>query len=743
MAVIYFDKKPVKVTSLEGWLPDLSRWQRVAVDTETSGLYVDGDYKDAPPARISAVSIAWYCGGESITKLSNQVCGDFRTHRHSLAMPFDQGFIGGKPGKWSDDINGYETLPHTKACNERNAQALEWSDGFALDQCICAPWNLSIAEYYRLIAWLPERPLVMHHKKFDCHMFRAGLRLAPNTGIDLMEFVEADTMLRQGIIEPLKTSSLKPTCARMWPEEHSAREADEVKAALKKNGTGLTWRYDLLAWDVLGPYAGEDADMTIHLDSHILESIDAGEIETVELDVIDQEERLSELLYKMENRGIGLDKEGMRAAAEHMECEVARVAELLPFKPANSNAAKAWFYDTLQLIPIKTTDVCRKCSLNLATGKSRRKNIDPNCKHERSPSLDTEVAARLAREKVQGAVEWEYLAKLNSALSKWYRAWPHLCGSDGRIRTVFRQGRIESDRPGQTAGGAISGRLSTERVQTQGVPDNYKIPKGVTPIKQLFRARPGCEVHEFDLSNAEVRVAAWLLQSPTLRDACMSSNVHSANCVLMFGDMLLETCPSRPTKPLLTAEEKIQFLENEHPEWGKYRKIAKQTVLSLFFSAGIRTMKAQIEQVTNMDFRESEVRKFKELTMRVVPELTRVSKAMERKAMPRKMGGSGYIRLVNGRRRWFGWAERTYKAFNSGTQGGVAEVTKEWMLLIEEMYPGMLINQVHDSLWLEIPIDRFEEVSAGVKASGKELFERRFSTSELFVPFEVDSKRLA
>lgn len=742
MPVIYVDKKAVTVDSLRGWLPDLSPYHRVAVDTETSGLYVDGDWQDAPKARISMVSIGWYCDG---TAVDGGQCTRLNEHRHTLAMPFDQGRVGGKPGKWDKVAHGYETIPHTLECNRHNAQTLERSDGFAIDKCVCAPWNLSVEDFIHLCGWLVDRPLVMHHKKFDCHMFAAGLRNHPNTGVDLMSYVVADTMLRIGVIRPLSSSSLKPTTSRLFPGEHTTDDQDHVKKALSKNGVGLTYRYDLLALEDIGPYAGEDADMTIHLDAYELELLEMGDIDPIDWKIIEQEEALSELLYKMERRGIGLDRAGMREAARQMELEAARVAESLPFKPANVNAAKEWFYETLNLVPIKTTPTCRHCGLNMETGKSRKKNLDASCSHERSPSLDTEVAARLAQEGHRGAREWQHLANIKSALSKWYRAWPELCGDDGRIRTVFRQGRIESDRKGQTSGGAISGRLSTERVQTQGVPDDYRIPEGIKPVKKLFTAKEGYGLFELDLSNAEVRVAAWLLQSPTLRDACMSSNVHSYNCVMMFGDYLWSTFPMDilpAAKEALTVEQEIEILEKHHPEWGKYRKVAKTTILGQFFGAGVRTLKAQVEQATKQDYKESKIREFMEATLKVVPELKATSRAMQRKA-DKALGGCGYIRLVNGRRRWFGWQEHTYKAFNSGTQGGVAEVMKEYMLMVEAKYPGLLVNQVHDSMWLEVPLDEAESIIPDIQKMGEDLFEVRFSTEYLRVPFKVDRKRLA
>lgn len=711
MAVIYFDKKAMTVPDLSYMLPDLSMNQRVAVDTETSGKYIDGDWRAGPPARVSAVSIGWYCDGW-------KGCDNSIDHRHSLAMPFDQGFIGGKPGRWNDEIDGYDLIPHGPTCMHKGTTIIDKA------LCSCAPWNLSLRDWATLLSWLSGRPLVMHNAKFDCHIMRQGLRLVEGSGFDLMGQVVADTMLTQGIISPLHGSKLKTTASRLWPDEHDAHEQEDVRKALSKNGTGLTKRYDLIDWAVLGPYAGEDADMTIHLADHQWEKIEAGEIDTTDQGIIDVELRLCGLLYRMENKGIGLDAEGMRAEALKMETEVKAVEASLPFKPANVNAARAWFYGSkedggLGLLPFKTTPTCRHCGLNTETGKNRRKkNVDPECAHQRSPSMDAEVATQLAKEGHSGAREWVHLANLNSALSKWYRAWPYKCGSDGRIRTDFRQGRIEADHKGQTDGGAISGRLSATRVQTQGVPLDYRIPAGIKPVKKLFTVADGYEGWELDISNAEVRVAAWLLCSPSLAEACAGSNVHDVNCVNMF------------------------HIDEDHEEWVRYRKVAKTTILALFFNAGIRTLKGQIDKELGQNIPEREVRTFMEAAYALVPELRPVSRAMMRQA-DKGMGGCGYIRLVNGRRRWFGYKEKTYKAFNAGTQGGVAEIMKLWMLMVDDMYPGIIINQVHDSLWLEVPKDTASSIINGVKVAGEELFTRTFSTPDLHVPFKIDAKKWA
>lgn len=672
---------------LEGIFPDNNI---VALDTETSGLFVDGDWKDAPPARVSVVSLTWDSYDAPMNTMSTV----------SVAIPFDQGWVGGKPGKWSDELDGYERLDHTQECRTK------WHDGTLADgECVCAPWNFGAEDWEALCLWLSDKLLVMQNAKYDLHIMNAGLRTVPDSGFDLEPRLVWDTMISQGIIEPLHTSSLKPTAERLWGIS-SRDEENHVKAALKKNGVGLTWRYDLLGWHDIAPYACKDTDLTLRLFKRHQDLIAEGVVDTDDRAVIEQDTKLARLLFKMECRGVGFDVDLMRSEAVKMRKTVSEIKvklEALFGEPVNVNSAKRYFFDTLGLMPIKVTP-------------------------KGAPSLDTEVAARLAADGVEGADLWVHLANMNSALSKWYNAWPYKAGPDGRLRTNFRQGRVESDRKGMTSGGAISGRLSAERIQLQGVPDDYKLPKEIVPPKKMIRGKVAycshCdettthEVHEVDVSTAEVMVAAWLLQSPTLAAACATGNVHSANTVSMFN------------------------IDESHPEWGMYRKIAKTTVLGLFFGAGVRTLKSQVELATKKDYPEREVKRFIEMTHAIVPELRPVSRAMQRKA-DKALGGQGFIRLVNGRKRWYGWAEHTHKAFNSGTQGGVAETMKQLMLMVEAWCPGMLINQVHDSLWLEVCPCRAEFVVPAVIAMGEKLFTETFSTENLAIPFGMDAKMLA
>lgn len=762
----------------------------ITLDTETCGLYVDGnwasdDAKCQPKARVSVVSLAWWesCPDRDNGGCSQECLDDGFKHIRTIALPFDQGRSGGKQGRYKD--GAFEVLPHTDSCVCSRTDTYLTS---ATSQvCVCAPWNLGLGDWEIMCQWLRDKNVIFHNAKFDMHIMNAGLREAVRDeicgfGLDLQQNMAWDTMLAQGIIEPLNTSGLKPTAERLFGVDSRDEEA-AILAELKTQGAGLTKRYDLVSWEVVGPYAAKDAELTLKLYDWQQANWAEGIMSAEDRELIDGEFDLCKVLYRMELRRVGVDVPEMLKAQHDMEAHIKTMEAELPWmeldeltlttavpgvtlldprvtfkrptKPkgepkANISWAKWWCFGfksegALELMPVKVTDAG-------------------------SPGLDTEVVARFAKDNVPGMKQWQDIAKCNSALSKWYRAWPEKAievePGQWRLMTNFRQGRIESDRRDMKSGGAISGRLSAERVQLQGFPDDYKIPDFVTPPKKLIRGKkvecPKCKettqhtVTELDISNAEVRVAAWLMQSPSLAKACETGNVHSANTVLMahaFG--MVDSFPGGWSEGvaydafqvdewgdfLRDDEGKKMYVMEKHPQWGMYRKVMKTTVLGLFFGAGVTTLKAQIDAATKMDFPVSKVKDFMALTMKVIPEWKGVSTRMQRKA-DKTLGGVGYIRLVNGRKRWFGWGERTHKAFNSGTQGGVAETMKGFMVWVDKNYPGALINQVHDSMWLEFCPCEQEKAIKEIKNYGEELFTRTFSTEEVPIKFELDSKLL-
>lgn len=790
-----------KLTFIE--VHDLGEWLsrnveplggELSLDFEASGRHVDGNWatdasKCEPEARVSIAAMSWFTEG-----------GDL----HSVAIPFDQGMIGGKlsryikeppkrpkhpekcpafglrvetktkSGKGSRMANqeeceavgcecfstGFHILPHTDECDSNMDRDVE---GRAMwGRCVCAPWNFGLDGWRDLkLFWMRLTGINYFHAKYDMWIALAGLRdgahvrcmdtcvgwqhdsMCLNAGMDLSSKLLRDVMVWEGITEPAEKNSLDSVARRYF---HLTKD-EGMAVGLKANGAGLGKRYDLVEWHIAGPYACIDAELTQRAKRREDAMLDAGQVIMTDLPVIMREHEKVKTLFGMEQRGVPFKVDLCREQAVKMHAEVDKLITGLPFK-ANSNGARDYFFGKpedggLGLIPIRLTD----------SGQ---------------PSCDAEVVARLTHHAnplvKEVAKLWQHIANMQSVCSKWYDAWPHRAGKDGKLRTDFYQMAVETDRKDSTSGGAISGRLSAKRVQLQGVPQDWRIPDEIVGIKALIDADPGCVLNEYDASNAEVRVTAWLAQCHPLADVINSGvNIHSANTVNIFGEYLAQSFPGgwNPLVPVdafvaadgseFTMDAKLAKLDKDgdpvyimasHPEWKKIRTAMKRGIFGTIYASGVLTLKSQIDNDLKDDIPQKQIKGFMDALNEAYPEIRRTSKACERKVDVAN-GGPGFVKLVSGRRRVFGWGEKTYKALNACVQGGVAEMMSVFMIAIDKQFPGMLVNQVHDSVWMMIPKEREAEVDAWVKAKGKELFENAFQTKNLKVAFKFDSKTMA
>jgi DNA polymerase I-like protein with 3'-5' exonuclease and polymerase domains len=642
-------------------LPHVPDHQPIAVDTETSGLFVDGDPGKAPRARVSVVSAAWR---DEAGRLIEQV------------WPFDQGWLEGKPGRcaWSPRGRaGWFPLPPQPLWRcQKTGQMADYESG---------EHNLPAEDLAPLLAWLKRHPLLMHHAKFDCHILAAGHRLVPDTGLDLSGSVVWDTQHGSGLIWPLEPSSLKPTAKRLWGEEEGDWQV-AIEQERKKQGKGLTWRYDLLTWPVLGAYAGRDANQTYRLWEHQTACAEEGAVPRHFEQVRRMELELMQVLFAMERRGVGFDRDAAWAEHDKLVVLLDEAKERLPFKATDPGARKYFG------VPSIAGDVAR----------------------ELAKSSDPEIAS--------AAQLWIQVKSLQSAQAKWYRGWPAATGTDGRLRTNYRQMRIESDRPGGRTGGAISGRLSVERVQLQAIPHLHQIPPGLVPVRKLFRPKPSHDNWELDISQAEVRVATSITRCRGMLEVLTAgTDVHGQTASLVF-----DTVPGDPM-------------------WDQYRAVAKRLTFATIYGAGVRTLREQILLFTGVDYSESETRSLKARYDDTFPEFKRgMWEAQARVDVG--MGGCGYLTMrVTGRRRTFGYGERTHKAFNAVIQGTVAELMKLWMIEIERDYPGLMLLQIHDSVVLEVPLGE-EYVLDKIQDRGAELFRSKLvEIGAMDVPFKLDRKR--
>jgi len=524
------------------------------------------------------------------------------------------------------------------------------------------PGNLSESDWVELLAWLGDQWLVFHNAKFDLMMLKAGTRHF--SGVDLDHRLLGCTAVGSALIYPSEKVGLKDTASRLWGIEERTSEK-QVKGWFKGKKTK---RYDLVPWDLMSDYARVDAELCFRLWDHLVEIKNTG---FVAPEIWAREMELIRVLYKMEQRGIGFDISGSLDAASLLHHEQMEVYKSIPFRPVTEAGARKYFFDQLGNEPLKTTN----------SGLA---------------SVDKESVGYLVELDQPGAAEYDRYTKLGYAQSMWYGSWPTLVGDDGRLRPVFHQTKTEEGR------GAVTGRLSVQRIQLQAVPHDYRLgwlPDGVPAVRKLIRPADGRKLFELDMSQAEMRVAAGVSGCKSLIDAfARGEDAHDATCRLVF---------------------KVDVGDDD---WEFLRSIAKRLNFGMLYGAGVATVQRQIKENTGIDVSNSQVKEWISDYKLAMPEVVRFSKKINYSAERNR-----FIVLANGRVRWFNQFEPTHKAFNALIQGGVAEVMKLAMLKIERVWPGVLLLQIHDSVVIEV--SKAQE-KAGVVLSVRnicsDLFEETF-----------------
>lgn len=669
-------------------LADLPDGYPVEVDTETSALHPDDG------ARIAAVSFAFRvpdAQGES----------DPNQPMVWKALAFDQGISGLPLGD--------------KELNDRTIKRLsKWPD-WALDE---DAGNLPPERFKELTNELSRLSLIWHNAKFDLTMFRAGLRgEEAATAIDLEDNTIWDTQLAQRVLEPQHPVALKTTAVRLHlGASIGVREGmeDDEQEALKpwlgpKQGKNADPRYDLVPWSIMGPYAKMDAALTILLRERQWELLE--EEYAFVTHHITRENDLMKVLYRMEGRGLGFDVETGLRMEKLLEAERGRVASLLPFDPTPNKARKYFFGPAdeggLEHVPF--------------SDKVTEKRGDPQ--------VDDEVITRLATEDWEGqavAKIYQEHEGIKSANSKWYGAWTYMVGKDGRIRTTHKQAHV------------VSGRLSVERFQAQAIPHGYQLPKveGLVSVRDLFVEDTPCpcgcgpmETWEFDVSQAEIRIATAAARCRPMLDGFQAGlDSHTVATMLMFRDRI----------------EEDGFGDNpkEHPSWEQWRQVGKRCNLGILYGAGAKVIREQLQKFANMDVPLRQVSKWIEEWKAAFPQMVARQELLEGMAIR-----NGFVKLVNGRQRFFSAYEPLHKAFNQEIQGSLAEVMKDIMIELENKIPDSLLLQIHDSLVFRLPKCRLEYYCQLITDTMSRRFEEAFTfrwkdTGELVtVPFRSDAKR--
>jgi hypothetical protein len=361
-----------------------------------------------------------------------------------------------------------------------------------------------------------------------------------------------------------------------------------------------------------------------------------------------------------------------------------QIAGSTQFNPASPIQLRAFLYDYLKFPIMK---------------RSEKTNM-PSTDKETMVLLSIHAEAGVQRDALKNLAKWRRADKI---LSTWIRGL-HVLG-DGRVH------------PGWKIHGTVSGRLSSS-------PNFQNFSK---PIKRIFRAADGSKFVGIDLSQAELRVMAYLANDPEmLRMYREGLNVHTINATLLFGVRNPGVDTNAATEaylelvvPQLLGKPYQSLPVAPADKWGRIRRLAKNFVFACNYGAMPETIYDTLHAELDPD---TDQPMFPDLDLGLIESL-KITWEMLHPAIPEwwkaivaqvQMMGR-YQSPLSGRIRWFRGGFKRNEILNFPIQEMVAahmeRVVECAGYLDQATGWGSVINsQVHDAVNAEAE-DRYVDVT--------------------------------
>ncbi len=391
----------------------------------------------------------------------------------------------------------------------------------------------------------------------------------------------------------------------------------------------------------------------------------------------EMEAPLAEVLFRMEQHGVQVDKGELERYGDALREALAAVATDLEaiagysFNVNSTPQLRDLLFGKLQLPILKRTK----------TG----------------PSTDAEVLEQLAGQHpiVQRILDHRQLQKL---LSTYVDGLTPLIGVDGRVHTTYQQTLT------------ATGRLSSEGPNLQNIPVRFELGRRLR--RAFVPSAEGLAFLAADYSQIELRILAHLSADPAMVEAFRSGDdIHRRTAAEVFGVRLED----------VTADQRRQ---------------AKAVNFGIVY--GISDYGLARDTGSSRGEAAEFIRRYFARYAKVKEYLdTVVESARQAGYVTTMFGRRRYlpeIRSRNHQQRSF--AERT--AMNTPIQGTAADLIKRAMVtlgrdLVAQSDVALLL-QVHDELILEAPAERLSDVAALVRTAME-------SAAQLLVPLVVDLKR--
>jgi len=385
---------------------------------------------------------------------------------------------------------------------------------------------------------------------------------------------------------------------------------------------------------------------------------------------------LCQVLYRMEMRGISIDRAQLEQFGTMLSERIAACEELIysySEEKFNINSTKQLgelLFEKLGLPPVKKTK----------TGYSTNAEVLEKLKgkHPIIPAI----------------MDYRMLTKLKSTYAD---GLIKVIQEDGRIRTTF-QNLVTA-----------TGRLSSTEPNLQNIPVRTDLG---AEIRKMFVPKPGCVLVDADYSQIELRVLAHIAGDQTMQDAfCSGTDIHTATAAQVFGVRVEDVTP----------------LQRRNAKAVNFGIVYGISEFSLAEDIGVSRYEAR-DYIDSYLANYHGVRSYMKNVVADAKEIGYTQTLYGRRRYIPELKSSNF-NIRSG-------AERI--ALNTPIQGTAADLIKLAMIRVEnalnQHFPeAELLLQVHDELIVECPEAVAEKVAALVS---KEMQ----TVAELNVPLTAEAK---
>ena len=385
---------------------------------------------------------------------------------------------------------------------------------------------------------------------------------------------------------------------------------------------------------------------------------------------------LCQVLYRMEKRGIAIDRTQLEQFGQMLSQRIAECEELIfsysdeKFNIQSTKQLGELLFEKLGLPPVKKTK----------TGYSTNADVleKLKTKHPIIPAI----------------MDYRMLTKLKSTYAD--GLLKVIC-DDGRIRTTF-QNLVTA-----------TGRLSSTEPNLQNIPVRTDLG---SEIRKMFVPKEGCVLVDADYSQIELRVLAHIAEDEAMQKAfCGGMDIHTATAAQVFA----------------TDMESVTPLQRRHAKAVNFGIVYGISEFSLAEDIGVSRYEAR-EYIDSYLTNYRGVRSYMKQVVADARETGYTQTLYGRKRYIPELKSSNF-NIRQG-------AERI--ALNTPIQGTAADLIKLAMIRVEhalnEQFPeAELLLQVHDELIVECPEAIGPQVAEMISREME-------SVAELKVPLTAEAK---